>query len=108
MRWRRPRCCSAASPWWCTLVGIGTAWLVTAYRFPGRDILAMALILPLAVPTYIVAYVYVELLEPLGPVQSGLRAVFGWRSRADYWFPEIRSMPGRSCFWASCSTPMST
>ena len=54
----------------------------------------MALILPLAVPTYIVAYVYVELLEPLGPVQSGLRAVFGWRSRADYWFPEIRSMPG--------------
>lgn len=91
-----------------TLIGIGTAWLVTAYRFPGRDILAMALILPLAVPTYIVAYVYVELLEPLGPVQSGLRAVFGWRSRADYWFPEIRSMPGQSCFWASCSTPMST
>ena len=45
-------------------------------------------------PTYIVAYVYVELLEPLGPVQSGLRAVFGWRSRADYWFPEIRSHAG--------------
>lgn len=77
-----------------TLIGIGTAWLVTAYRFPGRDILAMALILPLAVPTYIVAYVYVELLEPLGALQGALQALFGWRSRADYWFPEIRSMPG--------------
>src|SRR4051812_3341231 len=77
-----------------TLIGIGTAWLVTAYRSPGRDVLAMALILPLAVPTYIVAYVYVELLEPIGALQSGLRALFGWRSKADYWFPEIRSMPG--------------
>ncbi|MCP8941122.1 iron ABC transporter permease [Alsobacter sp. SYSU M60028] len=77
-----------------SVVGVGTAWLVTAYRFPGRGALAMALILPLAMPAYIVAYVYVEILEPLGPVQGGLRALFGWRSRADYWFPEIRSLPG--------------
>jgi iron(III) transport system permease protein len=77
-----------------SLAGIGTAWLVTAYRFPGRNLVGAALVLPLAVPPYLVAYVYVELLEPLGPVQASLRAAFGWRSRADYWFPEVRSLPG--------------
>jgi iron(III) transport system permease protein len=75
------------------MIGVGAAWLVTAFRFPGRDLLAVALMLPLAVPTYIVAYVYVELLEPLGPVQSLIRAAFGL-GRADMAFPEIRSMPG--------------
>lgn len=77
-----------------TLLGVGAAWLVTAFRFPGRGILSVALTLPLAVPTYLVAYVYVEVLEPLGPVQSAFRALFGFRSKADYWFPEVRSMPG--------------
>ncbi len=76
------------------LLGVGSAWLVTAFRFPGRSLLSVALVLPLAVPTYIIAYVYVEILEPLGPVQGAIRALFGFRSRADYWFPEIRSMPG--------------
>ena len=50
--------------------------------------------LPLAIPTYIVAYVYVDILDALGPVQSVLRAIFGWRSAADYWFPEVRSLGG--------------
>ncbi len=77
-----------------TLLGVGAAWLVTAYRFPLRDLLAAGLVLPLAVPTYIVAYVYVELLEPLGPVQSALRGLAGYRTKAEYWFPEVRSMPG--------------
>ena len=76
------------------LIGVGTAWLTTMTRFPGRDILAVALVLPLAMPTYIVAYVAVELLEPLGPVQVAFRALFGFRSRAEYPFPEVRSLPG--------------
>jgi iron(III) transport system permease protein len=76
------------------IVGIGTAWLVTAYRFPGRDAFAWLLALPLAIPTYIVAYVYVDILDTIGPVQSALRAAFGWRSPADYWFPQIRSLGG--------------
>jgi iron(III) transport system permease protein len=76
------------------LVGTATAWVVTMYRFPGRDIVDRLLVIPLAMPTYIVAYCYVELLDYSGPVQSGLRALFHWRSARDYWFPEIRSLPG--------------
>ncbi|MBF9232295.1 ABC transporter permease [Microvirga alba] len=75
-------------------IGIGAAWLVTAHRFPGRDILAWLLPLPLAVPTYITAYIYVEIFDAAGPVQMGLRGLMGWSSRADYWFPEIRSVYG--------------
>ncbi|WP_114769909.1 ABC transporter permease [Microvirga subterranea] len=75
-------------------VGIGAAWLVTAHRFPGRDLLAWLLPLPLAVPAYITAYIYVEIFDAAGPVQMGLRVLMGWTSRADYWFPEIRSVPG--------------
>lgn len=74
--------------------GAGTAWLITAYDFPGRNTLAWLLPLPLAFPTYIVAYVYADLLGGLGPVQTALRAVFGWRSAADYWFPNVRSLGG--------------
>jgi iron(III) transport system permease protein len=75
-------------------MGITTAWLVTAHRFPGRSILVWLLPLPLAVPTYITAYIYVEIFDSAGLVQMALRDVMGWRSRGDYWFPEIRSLPG--------------
>lgn len=75
-------------------VGVGSAWLVSMCRFPGRAVLDWALVLPLAVPTYIAAYAYVELFDQTGPVQSGLRAVFGFATVRDYWFPEIRSLPG--------------
>jgi iron(III) transport system permease protein len=75
-------------------IGIGTAWLVTAHSFLGRDGFAWLLPLPLAVPTYITAYVYVEVFDAAGPVQTGLRGLFGWTSRGDYWFPEVRSLPG--------------
>ncbi|MBM3529725.1 MAG: iron ABC transporter permease [Alphaproteobacteria bacterium] len=78
----------------CTVVGVGTAWLVTAYEFPGRSVFVWLLPLPLALPTYIVAYVYVDLLDAIGPVQTALRALFGWRSAADYWFPDARSLGG--------------
>ena len=76
------------------LTGAATAWLVTMYRFPGRDILDRLLIVPLAMPTYIIAYCYVELLDAAGPVQSLLRTLGGWQTTREYWFPEIRSTGG--------------
>jgi iron(III) transport system permease protein len=74
--------------------GTATAWLVTMYRFPGRALLDRLLVIPLAMPTYIVAYCYVELLDFAGPVQTGLRAAFGWTTVQDYWFPDIRTLGG--------------
>jgi iron(III) transport system permease protein len=76
------------------LIGSGTAWLITMYRFPGRKVLQWALVLPLAIPTYIIAYTFVHVFEYAGPVQGCLRQLFDWTSPADYWFPELRSLPG--------------
>ena len=78
-----------------TLVtGTGTAWLITMYRFPGVGWLDRLLVIPLAVPTYIVAYSWADILDYGGPVQGALRSVFGWQTARDYWFPEIRSVGG--------------
>ena len=74
-------------------IGTGAAWLVTMYRFPGARALELLLVLPLAFPAYVLAYAYTDLLSHPGPVQSTLRAVMGWGPR-DYWFPNIRSLPG--------------
>jgi len=76
------------------VIGVVTAWLVTMCRFPGRRLLEVGLVLPLAVPVYISAYSYLEILDFAGPVHTGLRALSGWSSRRDYWFPEVRSLPG--------------
>ena len=76
------------------ILGTGTAWLVTMCRFPGRGLFNWALVLPLAVPTYILAFVFTDQLEYAGNLQVALREIFGWRDRQDYWFPEIRSMGG--------------
>ncbi|NQV81215.1 MAG: iron ABC transporter permease [Alphaproteobacteria bacterium] len=76
------------------VIGVGTAWLVSTADFPGRRLFQWALMLPLAAPTYIVAYVYTDLLEFAGPVQGALREAFGWTSARDYWFPEIRTVGG--------------
>ncbi|RED49662.1 ABC transporter permease [Aestuariispira insulae] len=76
------------------LIGVGTAWLVTMCRFPGKRYFEWALLLPLAMPGYVVAYVYTDLLEYAGPVQSSLRALFDWQLKSDYWFPEIRTTGG--------------
>ncbi len=76
------------------IAGTSAAWLVTMYRFPGRAIADRLLVLPLAIPTYIVAYAYVELLDYAGPVQTQLRSVFAFKSPADYYFPDIRSAGG--------------
>src|SRR3990167_1999523 len=74
-------------------MGVGAAWLVTRYDFPLRGALEWALVLPLAVPAYVMAYTYTDLLQFVGPVQTALREAFGW-SRADYWFPDVRSLGG--------------
>ncbi|MEO9773980.1 iron ABC transporter permease [Roseibium sp.] len=76
------------------LTGVATAWLVTMCNFPGRRILDWALLVPLAVPTYIVAFAYVEVLDYTGPVQSLVRDLFGYQTSREYWFPEIRSLGG--------------
>ncbi|MFL9691976.1 ABC transporter permease [Aeromonas veronii] len=76
------------------LFGVPTAWLVAMCQVPGRRALQWALMLPMAMPSYIVAYVYTDLLDYSGPLQAGLRALFGWNSPADYWFPAVRSLGG--------------
>ena len=76
------------------VIGVASAWLVTLCRFPGRRVFEWALLLPMAMPAYVVAYVYTDILEYAGPVQELLRQVFGWSSGRDYWFPEIRSLGG--------------
>ena len=76
------------------VIGASTAWLVTMYRFPGRRILSWALLLPLAVPGYVLAFVITDQLEYAGTVQRALRTAFGWSSPREYWFPEIRSLGG--------------
>lgn len=76
-----------------TVIGVATAWLVTMARFPGGRLFEWALILPLAMPAYVIGYTYTGLLDFAGPVQGSLRALFGWGA-GDYWFPQIRSLGG--------------
>lgn len=76
------------------LTGVSSAWLVTMCQFPGRRFFEWALLLPFAIPAYVIAYLYTNCLEYAGPVQSLLRALFGWQSYQDYWFPDIRTTTG--------------
>ena len=76
------------------ILGTSSAWLVTAYDFRGRKFLEWALLLPLAVPTYIIAYAYLDILHPIGPAQSALRAILGYTSPREFRLPDIRSMTG--------------
>lgn len=77
-----------------TVLGTGSAWLVTAYRFPGQRLLSWALLLPLAVPTYIAAYAYLDVLHPLGPVQGLIRELLGYSSPREFRLPDIRHLAG--------------
>lgn len=93
---------SAATTAWLLLmvaagtasIGVTAAWLVVAYDFPLRRMLAWALVLPLAVPTYLAAYAFGEFFHFTGPVQGAIRALFGYQTMRDYWFPDIRSTGG--------------
>ncbi len=71
-------------------LGVGLAWLTALYDFPGRAFFSWALLLPLAAPAYVTAFVFIGLLDFSGPVQTWLRGVFG----AQLWFPPIRSTGG--------------
>ena len=88
------------SLWLCLGVGVGvgtlgvtTAWLTAMHDFPGRRFFEWALVLPLSMPAYVMAYVYTDFLQFVGPLQTALRETFGWQ-HGDYWFPDIRSLPG--------------
>ncbi|HEV7268824.1 MAG TPA: iron ABC transporter permease [Falsiroseomonas sp.] len=85
-------------------MGAVSAWLVAACSFRGRAVLEVALLLPLAMPAYVCGYAYVWLLDVAGPVQSSLRAATGltW---GQYWFPEIRSLPGAALMLAAVLYP---
>ena len=72
------------------VLGAGLAWLIAMCEFPGRRVFDWALMLPLAVPAYVLAFVAVALLDFSGPVQGMLRTVFG----SSAWFPPIRSAGG--------------
>ena len=87
------------------LLGIPLAWMVSVYDFPGRKILDRALFLPLAFPTYLIAFVLTDLLAYSGPVQELLRGTFGWSSPREYWFPEIRSLGGGAAVLSLCRYP---
>jgi iron(III) transport system permease protein len=76
-----------------TVIGTGTAWLVTMCRFPGSRMMQWALLLPLVMPTYIIGYAYADLLTFAGPLQGALRGATGW-ARGEYWFPDLGSAAG--------------
>ncbi|WP_457662677.1 ABC transporter permease [Sinorhizobium medicae] len=76
------------------IIGILAAWLVATYEFPLRRILSAALVLPLAIPAYLSAYAFGELLTFAGPVQGLVRSLFGFQTSRDYWFPDVRSLGG--------------
>lgn len=76
------------------VLGTGSAWLVTAFAFPGRKLLSWALLLPLAVPTYIAAFAYLDVLHPLGPVQGLIRDLLGYDSPREFRLPDIRHLGG--------------
>ncbi len=75
------------------LIGVSCAWLVAMYDFPGRSFFEWGLLLPLAMPAYIIAYTYTGMLDFAGPLQTAIRDYTGW-GYGDYWFPEIRSLGG--------------
>lgn len=77
-----------------SLLGVGSAWLMTAYSFPTRNVLGWALLLPLAVPTYIVAFAYQDILHPIGPIQGLIRDVLGYTSPRQFRLPDVRSLGG--------------
>lgn len=76
------------------IIGTSTAWLVTLCRFPGSRLFEWALLTPLAIPAFVIAFVYTDFLDYSGWLQIHLRALFGWQTPRDYWFPQIRSLGG--------------
>ena len=76
------------------IIGVTLAWLVCRYDFFMSKVIEWCLLLPLAMPAYIVAYCYTDFFEYSGTIQSTLRIIFNWNSASDYYFPEVRSLGG--------------
>ena len=76
------------------ILGVPSAWFMAMCRVPSSSILQWALVLPLAMPAYIVGYIYTDWLDFAGPIQVLLRDITGWQSYGDYWFPDIRTLTG--------------
>ncbi|EFB71740.1 MULTISPECIES: ABC transporter permease [Providencia] len=76
------------------VIGAGCAWLVTAFDFPGKRLFSWALLLPLAMPTYIVAFAWLDLLHPIGPIQEVIRNLLGYSGPREFRLPDLRSMTG--------------
>jgi iron(III) transport system permease protein len=87
------------------LIGVTCAWTVVRYDFFCRSIFQWMLLLPAAIPAYLIAYTYCDFLEFSGPLQKLLRDIFGWKLVSDYWFPEIRSMGGAIILMGSVLYP---
>ena len=75
-------------------IGVSLAWLICKYDFFMRNVIEWALLLPLALPSYIVAYCYTDFFEYSGFLQTSIRELFNFNSPNDYFFPEIRSLGG--------------
>ena len=97
--------------WLAILVGFGTvmvgvpaAWMVAMCEFPGRRVFEWALVLPLAAPAYVAAYAYTDFFQPAGSAQAALHALTGWQV-GDYWFPDIRSLPGAAVMFVAVLYP---
>jgi len=87
------------------MFGVSAAWVISRYDFVGRNMFEWMLLLPAAIPAYIIAYCYTDFFEYAGPLQTVLRTSFGWQSPRDYWFPEIRSLGGAMLVMASVLYP---
>ena len=87
------------------MFGVSSAWVITRYEFAGRSWFEWMLLLPAAIPAYIIAFTYTDFFEYAGPVQTALRSLFGWQGARDYWFPEIRSLAGATLVMASVLYP---
>lgn len=85
------------------ILGVGNAWIIASYDFPGKKVFEWALILPLAVPTYVMAYLFVDLLQFSGPIQSALRTFLGLDSL--WFFPDPRSLSGAIWSFSFCLFP---
>ena len=74
-------------------IGVICAWLTSLCEFPGKKLFTWTLLLPLAMPAYIIAYTYTGMFDFAGPVQTQIRDWTGW-GYGDYYFPEVRSLGG--------------
>jgi iron(III) transport system permease protein len=77
-----------------------SAAIITQTNIVFKKQLRWLLLLPLAMPAYLVAYLYTDLFDYAGPVQRSLRAWFDWQSPSDYWFFDIRTLPGAALMLA--------